>query len=106
MEIEKKHILKSYRNEQEAIEAVERIKAERENPINSSISGYNFERPKEEKFPTNPFQPGKIDLELREEDNGSVNNPKADDENPEILSNEMDDLDRPLPERALHYRIR
>lgn len=105
MEIEKKHILKSYRNEQEAIEAVEKIKAEKENPINSSISGYNYERPKEEKYPTNPFQPGKIDLELREENHVSDMNPEA-DENPDILSNEIDELERPLPERALHNRIR
>jgi hypothetical protein len=104
MEIEKKHILKSYKNEQEAIEAVEKIKAEKENPINSSISGYNFEKPKDEKFPTNPFQPGKIDLELREEDNGIEFG--GENENPDVLANDSNDIDRPLAERAMHTRIR
>lgn len=103
MEIEKKHILKSYKNEQEAIDAVESIKDEKEKPLNSSISGYNFEKPaKTDKYSTNAFSPGELDIgEPAFKDN-------EDDptENPDKHENKSIDLERPLPERVIHNRIR
>ncbi|MCM3664723.1 hypothetical protein M3204_09930 [Mesobacillus subterraneus] len=103
MEIEKKHILKTYKNEQEAIDAVERIKDEKEKPLNSSISGYNVEKAaKTDKYPTNAFSPGELDIgepALKDyEDNHA--------DNPEILDNKSIDLERPLPERVINNRIR
>jgi hypothetical protein len=104
MEIEKKHILRSYKSEQEAIKAVENIKAEESNPIKSTVAGYNVEKPEAEKFPVNPFQPGKIDLQLRKENVGIDFEDQS--EHPDDLATDRADLDRPLTERAWHNRIR
>lgn len=104
MEIEKKHILKSYKNEQEAIDSIEKIKDEKENdhPVNSSISGYNVEKKSTKAYPTNAFSPGELD----------VGEPAFKDyeddpsENPGVETNKNRDIERPLPERAMNNRIR
>lgn len=63
MDIKKNHIFGSYRNEKEAIEAVEAIKNDLDKPIVSSESGYNFEvEEKNKRFPVNSFSPGKLDM--------------------------------------------
>lgn len=104
MEIEKKHILKSYKNEQEAIEAVEKIKAEKETKLNSSISGYNVEKTQEKEYPTNAFSPGKLDMgEPAFED---YKDDPAEPDNPNELANKINTLERPLPEREINNRVR
>jgi hypothetical protein len=102
MEIEKKHILKSYKNEQEAIDSIEKIKDEKDHPVNSSISGYNVEKKPTKEFPTNAFSPGKLDMgEPAFED--YKDDPK---ENPALETDKNKYIERPLPERAMHNRIR
>ena len=102
MEIGKKHILKSYKNEQEAIDTIGKIKDEKDHPVNSSISGYNVEKKHNKEYPTNAFSPGKLDMgEPAFED--YKDDPK---ENPAIETNKNKDIERPLPERAMNNRIR
>ncbi|MBT2692020.1 hypothetical protein [Bacillus sp. ISL-55] len=102
MGIEKKHILKSYKNEKEAIDSIEKIKDEKDNPVNSSISGYNVEKKSTKEYPTNAFSPGELDMgepAFKDyEDDPS--------ENPGVEANKNKDIDRPLPERAMNNRIR
>lgn len=43
MELNKRHILSPIKNEQDAINEIEAIKLEKENPISTSESGYNVE---------------------------------------------------------------
>ncbi|WLR57178.1 hypothetical protein LC048_10125 [Mesobacillus subterraneus] len=102
MEIEKKHVLKSYKNEQEAIDSIEKIKDEKDSPVNSSASGYNVDQKSTKEYPTNSFSPGELDMgEPAFED-------YKDDptENPVVETHKNKDLDRPLPERAMNNRIR
>jgi hypothetical protein len=103
LDIDKKHILKSYKNEQEAIDAVERIKDEKEKTLNSSISGYNFEKPaKTDKYPTNAFSPGLLDMgepAFKDYEDDPT-------ENPDKHENKSIDLERPLPERVINNRLR
>ncbi|RSD25584.1 hypothetical protein [Mesobacillus subterraneus] len=103
MEIEKKHILKSYKNEKEAIDSIEKIKNEKDSPVNSSISGYNVERPSQkEKYPTNAFSPGELDMgepAFRDYADDPSDNPEAD-------TPRLKDYERPLPERPMHNRVR
>lgn len=104
MEIEKKHILKSFKNEREAIEEVERIKAEKENTLTSSISGYNVEKPQKNVFTTNVFKPDS--LENLEPVNEEYTEDPVETENPDELANTSNDLERPLPERIINNRIK
>ena len=102
MEIEKKHVLKSYKNEKEEIDSIGKIKDEKDHPVNSSISGYNVEKKSTIEYPTNAFSPGELDMgEPAFED-------YKDDptENPELETDKNKDIDRPLPERAMHNRVR
>lgn len=102
MEIEKKHILKSSKNEQEAIDSIEMIKDEKEHPVNSSISGYNVDKKSTKEYPTNVFSPGELDMgepAFKDyEDDPS--------ENPEVVTSEKEEIERPLPERAMNNRVR
>ena len=102
MEIEKKHILKSYKNEKEAIDSIEKIKDENDHPVNRAISGYNVEKKSTKEYPTNAFSPGELDMgEPAFED--YKDNPT---ENPALETDKRKDIDRPLPERAMHNRVR
>lgn len=102
MDIEKKHDLKSYKNEKEAIDSIEKIKDEKENPVSSSISGYNVEKNSTKEYPTNAFSPGDLDL------GESAFKDYEDDptENPAVETNKNKDIERPLPERAMNNRVR
>jgi hypothetical protein len=102
MEIEKKHILKSYKNEQAAIDSIKCIKQEKENPVNSSISGYNVEKKRAQQYPVNAFSPGELDM------GEPAFKDYQDDpsENPAVETTKQIDIDRPLPERAMNNRIR
>lgn len=102
MEIEKKHILKSYKNEKEMIDSIEGIKEKNQNLVNSSISGYNFDKKKTKEYPVNAFSPGELDV------GESAFKDYEDDpsENPGIETDKQLDIDRPLPEREMHNRIR
>ncbi|WP_079508976.1 hypothetical protein [Mesobacillus jeotgali] len=102
MEIEKKHILKSYKNEQAAIDSIKSIKQEKENPVNSSISGYNVEKRNTQEYPLNAFSPGELDM------GESAFKDYEDDpsENPAVETNKQRDIGRPLPERAMNNRVR
>lgn len=125
MDTEKKHILNSYKNEQEEIEEIERIKKDEEKevdhspsnndaemngkndndssqkPANSSISGYNVKKKTENDLATNPFSPGKLDIgELAFKDHDDIS------DNPDALDNKSNDLDRPIPEREINNRVR
>ncbi|MEH7884977.1 hypothetical protein V7654_11730 [Bacillus sp. JJ1609] len=104
MEIEKKHILKSFKNEQEAIEEVQRIKAEKEYTLTSSISGYNVEKPQNNKTVTNDFGPDSLDRQ--EPVMEDYTDDSVETENPDELANNSIDLERPLPERIINNRIR
>jgi hypothetical protein len=103
MEIEKKHFLKSYKNEKDAIDAVQQIKSEMENPVQESSSGYNFEIASEEPFSINEATPGG-ETDFAESAKDEYEDEPV--ENPDALANEPIDLERPLPERAMHNRIR
>ncbi|WP_210366041.1 hypothetical protein [Bacillus sp. REN3] len=99
MDISKKHILGSYKNEQEAIEEIESIKEEMASSPVSSVSGYNFEVVKKEvKYPINSFSAGKMDLgepAFKDyADDPSENQPAA------------KSVERPLPEREINNRVR
>lgn len=102
MEIEKKHIHKSYKNEQDPIDSVEKIKDEKENHMNSTVSGYNVEKSTEKEYPTNAFSPGELDMgepAFKDfEDDPS--------ENPGLETEKKRDIERPLPERAINNRMR
>ncbi|MBT2679449.1 hypothetical protein J7E38_10585 [Bacillus sp. ISL-35] len=102
MEIEKKHILKSYKNEKEEIESIEGIKGKKQNQVNSSISGYNVEKKRTKEYPVNAFSPGELDM------GESAFKDYEDDpsENPAIETDKQIDIDRPLPEREMNNRIR
>jgi hypothetical protein len=102
MEINKKHILKSYKNEQEEIDSIEKIKDEKDHPVNSSISGYNVEKNSIKEYPANAFSPGELDMgEPAFKD--YEDDPK---ENPVAKTYKNKDIDRPLPERAMNNRVR
>lgn len=102
MEIEKKHILKSYITEKNAIEAVQQIKDEMENPIQESSSGYNFEIESKSAFPSDALVGGDNDIDVDSSDDTDA----EPIENPDALANNPIDLERPLPERVIHNRIR
>jgi len=104
MEMEKKHILKSFKNEQEAIEEVQRIKAEKENTLTSSITGYNVEKPQNNDLTTNEFVPDSVDRQETILEN--YTDDSVETENPDELANNSIDLERPLPERIINNRIR
>ncbi|MEH7444953.1 hypothetical protein V7201_21855 [Bacillus sp. JJ1122] len=113
MEVEKKHILKSFKNEQEAIEEVQRIKAEKEFTRTSSISGYNVEKPQNNDPVTKKFSPDSLDRQepvMEDYSDDSVDEDYTDEsvetENPDELANNSVDLERPLPERIINNRIR
>ena len=102
MDNEKKHILNSYKTEQEAIDSIEQIKDEKENPVNSSISGYNVEKKTTEEYPTNAFSPGELDMgepAFKDYEDDPT-------ENPAVETTKNKDIERPLPERAMNNRIR
>ena len=102
MDIEKKHVLKTYKNEKEAIDSIEKIKEEKNNPVHSSDSGYNVEKKSNKEYPTNAFSPGELDMgEPAFED-------YKDDptENPALEKDKNKDIERPLPERAMNNRVR
>lgn len=113
MELEKKHILKSFKNEQEAIEEVQRIKAEKEITRTSSLSGYNVEKPQNNEPATNDFSHDSLDRQepvIEEHTGDSVDEHDPDElietENPDELANNSIDAERPLPERIINNRIR
>lgn len=99
MEIEKKHILLSYKNEQRAIEAVKIINGQNENPVTPSHSDPNEERTAEKEFPSNGYN-----IDIREP---SPSDDTAEPvEEPAPFKNNSNDLDRPLPERVINNRIK
>lgn len=103
MDIEKKHILKSYKNEQDAIDAIEKIKAETENQKVSSVSGYNVEKPgSTEKFPINAFSPGELDM------GESAFKDYADDPSMahDLDDNKKKDLNRTEDDRGMDNRMK
>jgi hypothetical protein len=105
MEIEKKHIFKSYKNEHEVIDSIEKIKKEKESPINSSISGYNVEKPSSnQEYPTtNAFRHG--DLDAGEPANKNFASAPTTD-TPPVETNLNKEIERPLPEREMINRVR
>ncbi len=102
MEIEKKHFLKSYKNEKDEIDSIEGIKKEKQKPVNSSTSGYNVGKKKKKEYPVNSFSPGELDM------GESAFKDYEDDpsENPGIETDKQLDIDRPLHEREMNNRIR
>ncbi len=103
MDFEKKHILKSYKNEQDALDAIEKVKSDTENQKVSSVSGYNVEKPgSTEKFPINAFSPGELDM------GEPAFKDYADDPSdaPDLDNNKKKDLDRTQDDRGVNSRMR